>query len=188
MYVEALRALERNDGLEAHHVAAYELREMMQALPTALDLPVVRHTQVTDRIRLLSKRWKTCSDQSACLTGSAWGGVLDEPLRRFLQAATEFFVWFEEDVPSRRRETALVLSHLLPADYPMPQPLVDKRTAEWKHMLDYFNSVTHHDKDATEAEFLRELGELEAFLLEHLAPRTFEDQDEIDRLVLEAEA
>ena len=70
----------------------------------------------------------------------------------------------------------------------MPQPLVEKRTTEWKDLLRYFNSLTHHNHEPALAQFLEKLGALETFLLEHLAPRTFEDQDEIDRLIREAEA
>jgi hypothetical protein len=61
------------------------------------------------------------------------------------------------------------------------------RTDEWSDLLQYFNSRAHHNVDVESREFRRRVEELEIFLLEHLEPKTFDDQGEIDRLIGEAE-
>lgn len=188
MYREALRAIERNDGPEAVHVAAYELREMMESLPAMLDVPLVSHDQLQGKVQYLAERWVVCSNHSACRTGTDWSGVLDQHLRLYIESTTEFFQWREANLPSRQQQAVVILRRLLPADVPMPQPLLDRRLSEWRALRDYFNSLTHHGREANRDQFLERMGELETFLLDHLSPRTFEDQDEIDRLILEAEA
>lgn len=188
MYDEALQAIQRNDGPEALHTAAYELRELMRALPAALDLPVVLPVQVQDKAKGLAKGWDVCTNQSGCLQGTEWDGAIDEPLKRFLSQASDFFKWMAEELPNRQKETAVVLERLLPASFPMPKALIDKRLAEWKRLLGYFNAILHHNEVPTLGELLERLEALETFLLDHLVPRTFDDQDDIDRLISEVEA
>ena len=187
MYSEALRAIQRNDGPEALHTAAYEIREFMRALPAALDLPVVLPVQIQDKANGLAKHWEACTIGSKCLQGGEWDGAIDEPLRRFLARAVDFFKWMVEEVPNRQKETAIVLQRLLPAAFPMPKALMDRRLTEWKRLLRYFNAILHHNEVPTFGELAGRLEELETFLLEHLTPRTFSDQDAIDRLIEEAE-
>lgn len=187
MYEEALQAIRRDDGPEALHVAAYELREMMGALPALLDLPVVHPDSIRNRVQRLSEQWQACADRSTCRKGAVWDGQLDGPLQVFIKEAIEFFKWVEDDIPTRAKEAAAILGRLLPAESPMPQALIDKRTSEWKEIIGFFNSLTHHNSDPVPARFFEQLEALEVLLLEHLAPRTFEDQDEIDRLIRDVE-
>ena len=188
MYQEALRAIQRNDGPESLHSAAYELREFMRALPAALDLPVVLPAQVQDKVRGLAEHWESCTSRSSCLNDGEWAGPIDEPLSRFLLRAFEFFNWMAEEIPNRQKETAVVLQRLLPASFPMPKALVNRRLAEWKRLLGYFNATLHHNEVPTFNELTNRLEELDTFLMDHLAPRTFDDQDAIDSLIGEVEA
>ena|ERR1043166_4209361 len=188
MYLEAMRALRRMDSLEAHHVAAYELREFMNSLPRVLDLPVVQFDQIMNRIRTFIDRWGTATKASACLKDGKWDGQIDDQLRRALTSTREFVEWVEHQVPTRRIETSAVLRKLFPSERPMPTALLDIRVNEWSDLLRYFNNVAHHDSRPDVVEFDRRVQSLEEFLLDLLAPRTFEDQDEIDRLIRETEA
>lgn len=187
MYVEALRALDRNDGPEALHVAAYELREFMNSLPRVLDLPVTPYTQVLSKVHTLVAQWRKASSASACLSDGKWTGQIDKHLARFLGHIGDFIDRVEKQVPTRRTEVSRVLRRLLPTMHPMPTPLENLRTAEWSELLEYFNRITHH-AEADAAEFTQRVESLEVFLLEHLEPRTFEDQDAIDHLIAESEA
>jgi hypothetical protein len=187
MYMEAMRAIARNDGPEALHIAAYELREFMNALPAALDMPVVSHPQLNDKARTFVGEWKRRSTRSDCLKDGKWDGQIDEELRGLLITTTTFVTWIDLQVPSRKVEAASVLQKLAPTEHPLPRSLVKMRTDEWGAMLGYFNVCAHHRHEPDPVAFRRKVEELEGFLLDHLEPRTFDDQSDIDRLIEEVE-
>ena len=188
MYFEALRALDRKDGPEALHVAAYELREFMNGLPRVLDLPIVPYVQMRNKAQSLLGQWRKTCARSSCINDGKWEGQIDKHLRRMLIQVADFADWMENQVPSRRIEVSVVLKRLVPTEHPMPAPLLDMRISEWSELLEYFNGIAHHNATAVEAQFRENVERLEVFLLEHLEPRTFEDQDAIDRLIAESEA
>ena len=61
------------------------------------------------------------------------------------------------------------------------------RIDEWSGLLRYFNHCTHHNSDPDPAELRERVERLERFLLDHLEPRTFDDQGEIHCLIQEVE-
>ena len=69
----------------------------------------------------------------------------------------------------------------------MPDVLVRSKTQEWKELSDYFNGVAHHNQAPAPVDFSARVEALELFLLDHLEPRTFADQDVIDELITEGE-
>jgi len=188
MYREALRAIARNDGPECLHVAAYELREFMNALPRALDLPILDYEQLMSKVQSFVKDWRVQATKSDCLKADSWEGTIDGALRNLLKSNEVFVAWVEEQAPSRRAEASLVLEKLAPTGNPLPSSLMRMRTDDWSGLLRYFNQGTHHDSEPDPVEFTLNVGRLETFLLDHLEPRTFEDQTEIDRLISEVEA
>jgi len=187
MYMEARRAMARNNGPESLHVAAYEFREFMNALPSALDVPVVTYKQLQDRVRTFVGDWKSMSGKSGCSRSGDWNGQIDDELRGLLESTTTFVAWFDQLVPSRKAEAILVLKKLARTEHPFPDALMKMRTDEWSDLLGYFNGLTHHNSYPDPDEFSQHVATLEEFLLEQLAPRTFEDQAEIDRLIREVE-
>jgi hypothetical protein len=187
MYEASLRAIARNDGLEAWHIAGYELREFMNALPSVLDVPLVDHSQVLNKVRILVDRWKGTTRNTACFREGTWDGSIDGHLRKLLVAVGVFVRWVEVEVPTRREEVTATLKRLLPTDHPMPASLLSMRASEWSELLRYFNQVTHHDVAPDPNGFMQRLRDLERFLLEYLVPRTFDDQDAIDALLDESE-
>lgn len=187
MYTEARRALARNDGPECFNVAAYELREFMNELPRALDLPVIDYEQLTARIGTFVNEWKTKASTSSCFDNGKWNGGIDGELRGLLNSATVLADWVQKQKPSRRVEAASVLQKLSSTDHPIPTAIMDLKTDEWSELLQYFNHYAHHNSDPEPADFRDHVEQLERFLLDHLEPRTFEDQDAIDRLIQETE-
>lgn len=187
MYMEARRAIARNDGPESLHVAAYELREFMNALSPALDVPVVPFEQLKGKVRSFVGDWKKKAGKTMCLRDGRWDGQIDNELRGLLASITTFVTWIEEQVPSRRAEAAVVLGKLAPTAHPFPGALLKVRTDEWSDLLGYFNGYSHHNSDPDPVEFRQQIERLEVFLLDHLEPRTFEDQSKIDRLIREVE-
>jgi len=188
MYLEAVRALDRKDGVESLHVAAYELREFMNALPRVLDVTVAPYEQVQNKIQTLAEQWRRRSSASNCLKNGKWTGSIDDPLEQLLTHLGEFVAWVDKQVPTRRTEAVWVLKQLLPTEHPMPAPLLNTRVDEWSELLRYFNNVAHHNTVADGPQLAARVNDLEVFLLEHLEPRTFDDQDAIDRLIAESEA
>lgn len=187
MYLEALRAIARDDGPESLHVAGYELREFMNALPQALDLPVLKYQQLRSKVQTFVATWRDKLGKTECRQGSVWGGIIDDALRELLSITGNFVDWVEKEIPKRRTEVTLVLGKLAPTDNPLPSALLTMRTDDWSTLLKYFNDCTHHDSDIDPVEFKQSVDRLEIFLLEHLEPRTFEDQAEIDTLIASAE-
>jgi hypothetical protein len=187
MYLEALRAMDRNDGPEALHVAAYELREFMYRLPELVDVPVVGYDQLKSRVRTFVDDCKLLSARSTCLSEDAWGEPIDDSVRRLLHKVTDLITWVEQEVPSRRAGTEMILKRLAPTEFPVPQVAMDELIGEWGDLLGWFNGCTHHNITPKLDELRRKLGKLEQFLLNHLEPRTFEDQDSIDGLIHEVE-
>lgn len=186
MYLEARRAMTRRNQ-ESLHVAGYEMREFMNALPRALDLPIVPHQQLNSRLQVFVAECKIKARSSACLRDGEWDGSIDRQLKLLLESLMSFVKWVEEHVPSRRAEAVTVLHRLAPTTYPYPLALVNIRANEWRDLLRYFNGCAHHESDPDPVEFQRQVEALEQFLLDHLEPRTFEDQDEIDRLIQEVD-
>ena len=50
--------MERADGPESLHVAAYELREFMNELPRALNVPVVQYDQLIAKVQSFVGDWR----------------------------------------------------------------------------------------------------------------------------------
>ena len=186
MYREAVRASQRSDSVESFPVAAYELREFMNQLPRIVDVPRIAHADLVAKARTLLKKWKN-RDQSACHNKDRWVGDIDRPLQGLLDHLKNFFEWFDNYVPTRRQQAAKTINKLYPSPQPLPFVVMNERTKTWSDLLQYFNSVAHHNLNADPAAFTQRLTGLEIFLLDQLQPRTSEAFDAIDQLIAEAE-
>ena len=160
----------------------------MNALPQALDLPLVRYEQLRGKLQTFVASWQEKSKRSACLSNGSWGGIVDNALRDLLTRIGVFVSWVDAEIPTRTAEATLVLEKLSPTDRPLPSALMTMRTNDWSELLKYFNNCTHHNSVPDPVEFRQNVERLEIFLLEHLEPRTFEDQAEIESLIAEVEA
>ncbi|MES2304290.1 MAG: hypothetical protein V4558_02245 [Gemmatimonadota bacterium] len=188
MYAEGVRALQRDDGPESVHVAAYEFRELMSILPAILNVPRASHEQLNGQANALGEAWRHARTNSVCYRTGDWTGSIDPALLAFLVRCGAFFLWMEQNVPTRRAETAQMLTRLNPPGSPMPPSVMDVRTSKWAEMLRFFNGVTHHADSATRQRVEEELGRLEVFLLEHLVPTPIDDESDIDQLISDGEA
>lgn len=188
MYLEALRAMWRNDSGECLHVAAYEFREFMDSIPSALDLPSGPSTQLIGKAQDFAKNWKQTVSLSQCKNDGKWEGEIDRCLRDGIKSCETFAGWVVDRIPARKAATIPVLQKLAPTDDPLPPALMQARVDEWSALLSYFNYYAHHNGDPDPVDFTAKADRLATFLLEHLEPRTFEDQDQIDQLIEEAEA
>lgn len=114
-------------------------------------------------------------------------GDIDIALENFLKKVHEFFAWIKIDRPTRKQSAANVLRKLDLLNRPLPKVIENLRVDEWEEIHNYFQGVSHHNLSATIEDFESWCATLEAFLLDRLIPRTFEDHTKIDEIIREGE-
>lgn len=188
MYLGALLVLEHIENPENVVMAAHSLRELLEKLPMYLDLPVTRQTNLKVKVIDLSQGWYSVTKNSRCKGNPSWNGPVDRPLQTFLERTEKFFEWFKEQYQTRRERAAILLRGLDPLRLSLPTPIEDLRITEWYKYHEYFEKISHHGVIEGLQEFRTWLVSLEKFLLDHLCPRTFDDQEDIKRIIEEGEA
>ncbi len=188
MYLGALLVLEQTENPENLVMAAHSLRELMEKLPRYQDLPVKQQPRLKEKVRNLSQDWRDVMDNSQHQENPSWDGVIDKSLQKFLKKAQEFFEWFKEQYQTRKQQAAILLRGLDPLRLPLPGPIEDLRIKEWYKYHEYLQNVSHHGNTTSLQEFRSWLGSIEKFLLDHLCPRTFEDHEDLKKIIEQGEA
>jgi hypothetical protein len=183
MYLGALLALEQTGNPENIVHAAHSLRELMEKLPKYRDLPVKQQPRLREKTMQLSQDWREVLDNHQSHESNSWNGTINNSLRKFLQSTHNFFEWFKDQHRTRKEQAAILLRGLDPLRLPLPGPIEDLRIQEWYNYVEYLQGVSHHGNAAILEEFCSWLGAIEKFLLDHLCPRTFEDQKEIKEII-----
>lgn len=187
MYLGALLVIEQTENPENIVQAAHSLRELMEKLPRYRDLPVKQPLRLKEKVINLSQYWPDVTGISNLEGRSSLGGVIDKSLQKFLKEAHGFFEWFEKQYQTKKEQAAILLRGLDPRKLPLPGPIEDLRIMEWYKYDEYLQGLSHHGKTTSLEEFRSWLGAIEKFLLDHLCPRTFEDQKEIKEIIEEGE-
>ena len=195
MYLGALSVYQQSINPDRLALTAHDLRELMEKLPRHLDIPVAtqpvtvkKQPSLIDKVKALVQGWKKAKRNSNCFGNPLWSGKIDGPLQRYLVRLEEFSLWVETNRPTRKQQTGKVIRRLDPQSRPLPPTIEDLRIEEWDQCHDYFEGVSHHNRDATVEEFVRWLDVLESFLLDRLCPRTYDDRSIIDKIIREGEA
>ncbi|NLE46208.1 MAG: hypothetical protein GX620_15925 [Chloroflexi bacterium] len=185
MYLGVRKILANEDNPERLVFAAHGCREMMEKLPQYVDVHVVAQREsLRNKVNQLEDHWCNATRRTKCFQGSAWTGVLDRHLARFLGQLSDFFAWYDGHFPRRRQEITATLQKLDTAGRRLPAVLERHNVDAWDAMRSYFQSVAHHlDQKTTISEFESYLDALERFLLDRLSPRTFNDLDALDDLI-----
>ena len=185
MYIGALAVLEDLHNPDKLAQCAHSLRELMEKLSLAVEVPMKAHRDnLRAKVRELEDSYLRSRGQTICFTpAEEWKGGIDAHLQRFLARLGDFFDWFSTNYPRRRQEVHGVLMRLDCSERPLPQVLASLNVNAWQAKREYFQSVSHHGREAKEDEFRSWVNALERFLLERLVPRTFEDFAEIDALL-----
>lgn len=80
LYECALRLLADRSNPGSLFLAAHSIREMMDALPKALDLPILAEQgRLGDQVNALEPIWVGAA-KSQCYNDGAWTGEIDGPL------------------------------------------------------------------------------------------------------------
>jgi hypothetical protein len=185
MYYGALLVLGSAANPDRFALAAHGLRELMEKLPSHLDVAMPAHGEkLMTKIREVENAWNFVVNSGGWNSPpSAWQGSIDKPLRKLLTKLDGFFCWLRDHMPRRREEVLAVLRTIDPANRPLPKPLEERNIDEWNELREFFQGVAHHGKARAETDFDKTVDTLERFLLERLAPRTFDDFAEIDAIL-----
>jgi len=188
MYLGSLVVLRNAGNPDRFPQCAHSIRELMEKIPRAMDVPVKAHQErLGDKARNLSGAFADAQKNTRCLSGAKrWNGQIDRPLRNFLRRCEEFFEWMASHRPRRRDELLKMLARLGGSGQALPEPLASRKAAVWRELNGYFQSIAHHRRSAEQDEFRQQVDALERFLLDELMPKTFDDFDEIDTLLREA--
>jgi hypothetical protein len=189
MYLGGLAVLNDSTNPDSLALAAHAFRELIEKLPAAVAVPATaRRESLRVKVREVQEAWRRAQDGSRCHSDGKWSGEVDKPLRKLLLRLAEFFAWVDAHLPRRREEIARALQRLDVSGRALPEPLQDLNVEAWTRTHEYFQAVAHHGKVAPRDEFTRWVSAAEAFFLDRLKPRTFEDFASIDELIREGES
>jgi hypothetical protein len=185
MYYGALLVRDSGGNPDRFALAAHGMRELMEKLPAYLDVAMPAHAETLKRkVQEVEDAWNHVVNSSGWSSPqNAWQGSIDCRLRKFLAKLDSFFCWFRNHMPRRREEVSAVLRTIDPANRQLPRLLEERNVATWNEMRQFFQSVAHHGKTPAQVDFDKSVETLERFLLERLAPRTFDDFAEIDAIL-----
>lgn len=188
MYLGALLVMRDGNNPDALALAAHGIRELMEKLPTFVDVPLKAHNEsLLPRVQNIESRWTKVLRKSSCYADGEWRGEIDNPLRQLLRHLQDFFTWLNDHRPRRREEIRRTLRQLDAPGHVLLPPLEDLNVSAWMKMREFFNKVAHHGPPPSKQKFLQQLDALERFLLDRFNPRTFDDFTIINA-ILEAAA
>jgi hypothetical protein len=184
-YWEAIRALREADGEIRYGIAGHALRELQNGLPNHLDVPEEKG-RLGDFFIWLRDRWRSLtSSRPPKVSAELWTGLtIDRPLAVFLGTLHDKIETHAGVYPRRREMHRSALGLLDPGLSQAPDTVQEAAVTTWMGLSGVFNSATH---SSNPEEFEAAVEALEDFLIDRLAPRTFEKRDAIAALVREGE-
>lgn len=188
IYLGAIRVLGDDGNPDRVALASHNIRELINLLPRYLGIDIKdRQARLRDKVANLRDQWLKVGTHSKCHVEDNWQGEIDKPLQSLLKDLERFFVWYDDHFPRRKAVVGHLLKKLDPAPIPLPEPIADLHVQEWEKYHNFFVALAHHDKTTTDDELISWISSLERFLLDMLRPRTFEEIDEIDQIIKQAE-
>lgn len=174
---------------DATATAAHEYRELIEKLPRYTSLPETTIQPARTNLRAaaqeLLRSWERAQSSSYFKNG---GRTIDNSLIKFLGHARSFFERLRDEEPTRKSQARKAVRTITFGRRELPQHLYDAMVDEWLDFDRYFNNVSHHSRVVTAEEFAERASRLEDFLLDRLRPPTISSQQELDRIVEEAES
>jgi hypothetical protein len=168
-------------------LAAHAMRELMEKLPLAFDVPSDQ-SRLFSRIDALENALARAERNSTCRTVDGWSGTLDSPLINVLTAAEKLIEDRRQFRPSRTESAVQLMHRLEPSMTRRSTPLVKSDADIWHETRKYFELVSHHHHlfktfETSASEFGDRVRVIEVLLLDKLRPTTSADYEEIDRLM-----
>jgi hypothetical protein len=186
LYLCAIRLLSEQDNPDRFFLAAHAIREMTDALPKIVDLPILsKQARLGDKIRELEPIWNTAL-KSPCHEGGNWNGEIDGRLKQLLVRLNEFCIWWRDNFRKRREVVSNFFNKLDPSGKSLPETLERTRVKRWLELHDYFVKSAHRG-NTTDDEFELRVNQLETTILDALFKKPSEDFSVIDSILAEEE-
>ena len=188
IYEAVVHVIGSDDVPDQLSLAAHAMRELMERLPLAFDLPTDEKSQLFNRLDELEHVLVQAQIKSACRVTDGWQGSIDGPVAKVLAAVEELVDDRRRFWPSRTETAVELMNRLEPTLARRSTTLVKTDADVWLEMRRYFESVSHHhhvfESLATTApEFDDRVRTIEVLILNKLRPPTTADFQEIDRLM-----
>jgi hypothetical protein len=170
-------------------MAAHSMRELMERLPVAVDLPADPKSGLFPRLDALEDAFGDATAQSECRREDGWGGTIDPPLERLLVRVGALVDERRTRVPSQRQSASELLQRLDPGPA-RPDDLRRDEARFWMDSRRFFERVSHHhhvfgDVEVDESSFGERVRAVEELLLTKLRPSAATDYEQIDALMTE---
>jgi hypothetical protein len=193
MYEAAIRIMDSSELEDALSLAGHAMRELMDRLPQALDLPLAEKSRLFSRLDQLQERLDQAHATSSCYGEDGWTGSIDASLLAVIEAVEVLIEERKEFWPSRTKTAAELMKHLEPGFVPRAEPMAKREAKSWSESHRYFEQVSHHhnlygELETTRAEFETRVQRIELLLINKLRPPTATDFAEIDTLMATFEA
>jgi hypothetical protein len=188
IYEGVVHMMARLDLPDRLSLAAHAMRELMERLPLAFDVPIDEKSRVLDRVREVEATLAQAHTKSSCRTSDGWQGRIDGPMTKLLASVEKLVEERRRYWPSRAEVAVELINRLEPALGRRSAPLVKTEAQEWAGFRRYFEQVSHHHHvfesfETSASEFEDRVRKVESLLLNKLRPPTAEDFEAIDRLM-----
>jgi hypothetical protein len=169
-------------------LAAHGMRELMERLPVAFDVPLQQRTGVINLVGEVERDFARAQQRSSCRTSDGWQGPIDAPLAKLLVTVEKLVEDRQQYWPSRSEAAVELMNQLEPTLGRRSPGLVRPEAATWATIRRYFEQVSHHHHmfDAFETsptDLDERIRTVEALLLNKLRPSTATDLQAIDELM-----
>ena len=184
IYLGAITTLKNTKSPERIPQAAHSIRELIEKLPSRLEINRAKVGDVSHKVNLLRESWEKTLEESGSYEGKIWEGEIDAPLLGFLDELQGFFCWFRTLRPAAKKVDSQVIRKLEISNIPLPDFLHDKNVTILKKTREYFVDIAHHRvRNIGQEEFESKLDGFELFLLQRFIPKPTADFRSIDVLI-----
>jgi hypothetical protein len=167
-------------------MAAHAIREMTNALPSVIDVPVkASKSRLGDYVERVIVAWKKAR-AGECFVDGKWKGTIDQALEKALNVVQEMITWHEENRPKRAAVAKGFFRKSDPSPLEIPANLEKDRAREWTLLHDFFVRMAHGAK-TEEIDFIARLEQLDNLLLSSLSREPAADFSTIDAILAEEE-
>jgi hypothetical protein len=188
MYEAATRLIDDTDYPDRLSLAAHAMRELMEKLPAAFDLPLSQDFSIPNRMDHLEVAVRKARLESGCASTDGWEGEIDEPVAELLVSVESLVRDRRENLLSRKETATELMKRMEPGYVARTAALAKTDVDAWVKARRYFERVSHHHHtyeslktDSTR--FLERVREIETLLLGKLRPPAASDFAEIDDLM-----